>query len=500
MKIVNFMNFVRQYDPRFDNSEAQLFETTQKELALAKEFHLENTFLLQYDAILDEKYVHLFKTEADERTELGLWYEIVKPLTDKAGLRWRGKEGWTWDWHIVPGFSMAYTKEERELLIDIAMGEFKEVFGYYPKTVGSWMLDSHTVNYLVEKYQISAAAICRDQLAIDAYTLVGGYFNQAYYPSKNNIITPAQSPEYQINVPVFRLLGPDPIHCYDEKKYILDPEVSGKASCFTLEPAGKSGSDREIVQWYFKNYFTNEDLGFSYAQLGQENSFCQGCIPPLRMQLEEMQNYPDVKFMKMCDAGEWFKQQYPEKTPATCVSGLDDWATDNEVQSVYYDCCNYVANIFRCRDKIFLRAMYLFDETVKDYYLETPCDTWDATYENLPVVDTLVWKEKDTGNTGLVLDEQGSAFTIEKIADQVLAVKWDDKSVVFSENEICIRNLDKISYDFTGCTAKIQVEKNNIAFNYRGTDYTVSFSGADLKENAFGCTIESTGEEIVISF
>ena len=86
MKIVNFMNFVRQYEPRakdLEAAESRLFETTQKELFLAKEYGLENTFLLQYDVLLDEKYVNLFKTEADAHMELGLWYEIVKPLVEK---------------------------------------------------------------------------------------------------------------------------------------------------------------------------------------------------------------------------------------------------------------------------------------------------------------------------------------------------------------------------------------------------------------------------------
>ena len=35
-----------------------------------------------------------------------------------------------------------------------------------------------------------AFAICRDQTNTDAYTLVGGYFNQAYYPSRRSMFTP----------------------------------------------------------------------------------------------------------------------------------------------------------------------------------------------------------------------------------------------------------------------------------------------------------------------
>ena len=96
MRIVNFMNFVRQCDPRLENSEEILFETTKQELAIAKEYGIQNTFLLQYDALIDERYINLFQKEADETTELGLWFEIPKPLLDKAGLPWRGRDGWTW--------------------------------------------------------------------------------------------------------------------------------------------------------------------------------------------------------------------------------------------------------------------------------------------------------------------------------------------------------------------------------------------------------------------
>lgn len=500
MRIVNFMNFVRLCDPRLEDSETLLFETTQKELAMAKEYGIENTFLLQYDALIDERYINLFKTEADDTTELGLWYEIPKQLLDKAGLPWRGREGWTWDWHIVPGFSMAYTNEERKLLIDTAMNDFKEIYGYFPKTVASWLLDSFTVTYLAEHYHISAMGICRDQTNTDAYTLVGGYFNQAYYPSKVNMFTPAQTEEYQVKTPIFRLLGPDPIHNYDCAKYITNPDNIEKSTCYTLEPVWKCGSNPEIVNWFFRNYFENEDLGFSYAQLGQENSFGPMLLPPLRMQLEEIQKFSDVKFMKMCDTGEWFKQQYPDKTPATCVSGLDDWASDNEAQSVYYDCCNYVANLFRCREKIFLRSLYFFDEKVKDYYLDIPCDTWNATYENLPVIDTLLWKEDEKCNDGLLLDESGSTFTIEKLADQVLAVKWGEKSVIFTENEIRIRNLDKLSYDFTGSTAAIQMESDSIAFDYKGSAYKICIKNACVKETSSGCEITALKDEILITF
>jgi len=479
MKVVNFMNFVRQCDPRTEGSEQMLFNTTAREVALVNEYGIDNTFLLQYDAIIDPRFQKLFKEQCDAKTELGVWLEIVKPLLDKVGLPWRGKEGWGWDWHIVPGFSMAYTNEQREMLIDEVMHKFKEVFGYYPKSVGSWLIDSHTVEYLAKNYDISAFCICRDEIETDAYTLVGGYFNQGYYPSKVNMFTPAQTDEYRINVPVFRLLGPDPIHDYDNAKYLYDdnykiyPPDKKYEGCYTLEPVWPTGQIPETVDWFFETYFKNEDLGFSYAQLGQENSFgYTDFIPALRMQLDKLKDYPEVKFMKMCDTGEAFKKLYPNKTPATAITALSDWNRGEDIQSVYYDCQNYQANLFRCKNKIFIRSMYLFDERIPEWYLDTPCETWDATYENMPVVETLLGKD----DNGLVLDNNGVSLTVNKPQEGVLEVLWQDKKVKFTENGIEFFGITP-TLNSDGGPYAARVMKDGIYYDYKGNKYALIANG-----------------------
>lgn len=65
---------------------------------------------------------------------------------------------------------------------------------------------------------------------------------------------------------------------------------------------------------------------------------------------------------------------------------------------------------------MFLRCLYCFSEDVPERYLDRPCETWDATYENLPVVDTLLWK----GNEGLVLDTHGGPLSLEKTKESCL--------------------------------------------------------------------------------
>lgn len=342
LNAVNLMNFVRQIDERLENSTERLFSLTKEQLALAKEYGVPHTFLLQYDALCDKRFVSLFQTEGTEQTELGLWYEIVEPLTSACGLPYRSENGWKWDWHIIPGFSMGYTPQEREMLIDEAMRKFKKTFGHYPRTVASWLIDTHTVNYLTEHYEIDALAICRDQANTDAYTLLGGYFNGAYYPSKNNMFTPAQTAEYQVNTPIFRLLGPDPIHNYDNCQYGSDAMKQVKHVCYTLEPAWYPGRTPAITDWFFDTFYGNESLGFAYSQIGQENSFLvfrDEVLRGTRMQLEQLLARKDVTFQTMGETGAAFKRRYPAGTPATAVTALTNWDSE-DVQSVYYSCKN----------------------------------------------------------------------------------------------------------------------------------------------------------------
>ncbi len=499
LKVVNIMNFVRQIDEREENSTQRLLEMTTQQLRLVNEYGLDNTFLLQYDAVCDENFVSMFKREAADKTELGLWYEIVEPLTTACGITYRSERGWKWDWHIDPGFSMAYVPAQREQLIDEAMRKFKEVFGYYPKTVGSWTIDTHTVNYLAEHYHVDAIAICRDQVNTDAYTMRGGYFNQAYYPSRNNVFTPAQSDERRVPIPVFRLLGPCPIHNYDNNKYSSDEIKAMNSNCFTLEGCWFMGSDPHITKWMFDTYYGNESLGFAYAQIGQENSFVaykDQVLKSTRMQIEQLQARGDVSFMKMGETGAAFKKRYPHKTPATAVTALDNWDS-TDAQSVYYDCRRYTANLFRFEDKIFLRSLYLFDEDVQDRYIVDTCTTFDAVYENLPIVDTRSSSADARKACGLMLDADGCPFSVEKVADGVLKATFGDKSITFFEDRMEINAPDARLYG-NSLMAYVAAAADEVELVYRGRRYRVRVEGASVVPDEGDVTFVSAGGCIVL--
>ena len=491
MNVTNIMNFVRTFEPRNLAVEAKLFDMAKAELELSKEMNLPSTFLLEYDALCDERYVELFR-DAGENIELGLWYEIVEPLTTDIGIPYNSPRGFRWDWYIDPGFSMAYSNEIKEKLITQAMEKFREVFGYYPRTVASWAIETYTMNYLVEHYDIDAIAICRDEVHTDAYTFVGGYFNGIYYPSKNNIFTPASNPEKQCGVPIIRLLGPDPIHNYDNRKYM--PEGSTYKGVCTLEPACPAGSNPKIVDWYFDSFYNNENLGLGYTQIGQENSFAMyDLITPLRMQYNKLIER-GVPFMKMGDTGAWFKKNYSE-TPTTAVSALCDWEGSTNLQSIYYDCKNYVLNLFRQSGIVAIRAFYLFDDDVADIYLTEKCTTFDCVFENMPIVDTFYQRGEGNGGRGMILAENTEPMMSRKLTEGVLEVSFGESSVVMSEESVTLKNC-KIVFTPEMCNTLISEVGGALLYEYKGHSYTLRIEKGTLVRD--GDTFYVMGDEIVL--
>lgn len=383
--IINIINFVRGVEPR--DRTIDLAEPVREQIRLMTDLRLPGTFLVQYDAMTRPDLVALLKPLDPDRFELGLWLEMNEPHTTAAGLPWRGAPGFEWDWHANVGFSVGYTPRERELLVDAAVAKFTQVFGRRPQSVGAWMLDAHTLSYLHDRYQIIASCNCKDQWGTDGYTIWGGYWNQGYYPSRLNALCPAQSLDKQIGLPVFRMLGSDPVSQYD-----LGLSVKKGATPVqkveSLEPVyTNAGADPEWVDWFFGQSFGNESLAFAYAQVGQENSFGWPKMEKgLTYQFELLaQKLDEWRIERMQDTGHWYREQFPV-TPATSVCALAPYKARDK-QSIWYNCRNYRVNVFADNDGLRLRDIFLFDDVYVERYINTPCLTEYLVYDNLPLMD-----------------------------------------------------------------------------------------------------------------
>jgi len=386
-KIVNIVNFIRLLEPRDPTiTEDVLYQTVVKQVQMMKKYKLGGTFLLQYDALMDARYQKLLKSLPRGTFEIGAWWEIPQPMVEKAGLKWRGR--YPWDWRANIGFSTGYSPAEREKLADVYMHDFKHIFGYYPKSVASWFIDAHTLNYLYQKYHIVASANCKDQYGTDGYTLWGGYWNQAYYPSKMNAYMPAQHAANQIPVPIFRLLGSDPIRQYDNG---LGSQRQGVT---TLEPVYKhAGGDSTWVSWYFKEFAAGASMEFAYTQAGQENSFTWDAMAKgfdIQMPLiARLRDAHKIKVETLGESGAWFRKKY-KVTPATAVTITHDLPGSNQ-QTVWFDSRYYRANLLWKDNTLRFRDIHLFNENLRSVYETQPATSNECTFFTLPVVDGYIW-------------------------------------------------------------------------------------------------------------
>lgn len=390
-KIVNIVNFIRLLEPRDEKiTQDVLYQTVVKQVEIMQQYKLGGTFLLQYDALMDQRYQSLLSKLPRGEYEVGAWWELPQPLIEKAGLKWRGR--YPWDWHADVGFSTGYTPEEREKIVDVYMADFKKIFGYYPRSVASWFIDAHTLNYMYDKYGIVASANCKDQYGTDGYTLWGGYWNQAYYPSRINSYMPAQHVAQQLPVPIFRMLGSDPVRQYDANL------GSRRQGVISLEPVyPKAGGDSAWVYWFMRELVEGASLAFNYTQAGQENSFTWEAMEKgFRIQMPliaRLRNEGKIKVETLEASGAWFKEKF-KVTPATAFTVNND-LPGSDKKTVWYNSRFYRLNLLWENGQLRIRDIHLFDEKFPSVYTKQKATSNECTFFTLPFVDGYLWSKKD---------------------------------------------------------------------------------------------------------
>ncbi len=486
-KILNSVCFIRKHAHAHRNTPkdyADRIFCLEQQIKYNNQYNISATYLLQYDALIDEEYRAILSNQAKPQDEIGFWLEIVKPLVEKCGIEWRGENGNPWDHHVNPGFIMAYTSEQKRIIIDTAMADFKAIYGKYPETVGSWLIDSEAMSYMSEKYSTDAFIICREQWGMDGYTLWGGPYYGAYYPNKNNMQTPAQSLENQTNTPVFRMFINDPIYCYYE---YANTKYNGiPYGLFTQEPAWRYGQDEKWVKWQYNNIYSDNVDDFRFIQLGQENCFYwQDRVEKgFPMQIEYVtQNAEKFAYENLTvgQMGRRFKELY-KTTPEKMVGALTDWAQLGN-KSVWYNNSHYRVNVFSDKNEVWIRDIHVFFDSYRDPYLDNPCTTNGAIYANAPVVDGIRMSDEDTkagfffgkgeitgysqkdGKCAVTLNACGADITMTFFDNRIEMTANADFKLDFvrKENDGFVKSFDdkKISYRANGVDYELEIQSGS---------------------------------------
>ena len=386
--VVHIYNFIRMSHTEPSRFIPDDFETLREQLILIKQYGFPGTYALKYDALTEPRYQALLKEYLDEWDELGAWWEITEPLCRRAGIRFRdSRDEQVYDDRVDSAYSLGYEPEERRRLVDAYMADFYAAFGCFPSSIGSWVLDEVTVAYAHRRYGVSAACICRDQMGVDGFTLWGGWPNGVYLPSRHNLFIPASSEENRLDVPVFRLLGPDPI-------YNFEADVrGGLQGVYTLEPSWLAGRDPDFIRDYFENIADDKGFGIGYAQVGQENNFLwENIRPGMAPQLDviaQLVSAGKIRLETMAATARWFAGQY-RLTPPLMLQNDADW-TGGGLCAQWFACVNYRLGLLGEKEHLRIRDLFLYREGYSGRYLDRRMKGTKSTFDALPLLFPQVW-------------------------------------------------------------------------------------------------------------
>ena len=480
--IVNIYNFIRMSHVEPSIFIQDDFETVRNQIILIRQYGFPATYALKYDTLMEPRYQELLKNHTGEGDEISAWWEITQPLCQKAGVTFRG--AWTeeFDERVNSAYCIGYTPEERRKLVDAYMDDFKQVFGFYPKTIGSWVLDTVTISHAAEKYGIVGSAICRDQMGTDGFTLWGGFPNGIYYPSRRNENMPANTPDGQLDIPMFRLLGPDPIYNFEQDVR------SGLQGVYTLEPSWLIGRNEKWISWFFGCLTEEDSLGAGYAHVGQENNFLwenikPGMEPQLK-HLKKLRQEGKVRIETMADSSAWFKRAY-RLTPPMTFQASGDWDTERNLSAQWYACSNYRLGFLGEEGHLRIRDFFLYRQEYPSRYLNAPMDNAKSNFDALPVLFPQIWTDrKGTGQRPFIrLTDENGQEPLGKIVYQALdeltaqAVLSEEKSgarlacFTMHPDRVLLEGDYRLCFDTLPVFRSLKNDGKEISMEYRGFSF-----------------------------
>ena len=471
--IIHIYNFIRMSHTEPSRFLFDDFDTLRRMLILVKQYGFPGTYALKYDALMEPRYQELLTEYLDENDELGAWWEITEPLCRRAGVSFRDtRQEIEYDDRVDSAYCLGYSPEDRKRLMDAYMADFRGVFGRYPASIGAWVLDSVTLAYARERYGVKAACICRDQMGVDGFTLWGGWPNGVYFPSRDNGFIPAASEEKQLDIPVFRLLGPDPIYNFE-----ADVRRGVMEGVFTMEPAWLPGRDLRFIGGYFDSMTREDALGIQYGQLGQENNFLWENIEPgmdkQLQQLEELVKAGKVRVETLGSTAEWLRRQY-RRTPPVSIQASQDWS-GNGLTAQWYASVNYRVGLLTEDGHLRIRDLFLFREDYPCRYLHKPIHTRVSTFDALPLLWPQVWGGAAERPYIRLLDEDGAELTGTAVYD---APDGETARVRLMAGENCIAEL---TMDPTGMTisgdCRLRFDRLPVLKQIRGREFLLEHEG-----------------------
>jgi len=391
---------VRGYD--FWETRDNPGEVASEEKELINKEGLKSTFLLRPDIYLDETTFGFFKDNFSE-DELGIFFEVTPKLADVAGINYPKGEKADASRFFLSGYSI----EKREKLIDEAFGNFKERYGYFPMSVGAWHIDAYSAEYMEKKYGVTAILLVADQYSMDRYRVWGAWWGVPYYPSKENILVPAQSKRDKIDTVVTQWAARDPVNGYG----------GGLASLYSVQANDYTSTNLGLTTAYFNKlldiYLGNNPFG--HVTIGIENELFKSSKPEFERQLIEVskrQKEGSLKVVTMKEFSDWYRNSFKGVSVGVKFSAKDPLGMDKKATWIMNN--DYRIGLIEEGGKTFVRDFRNYKETLPEPFLLASNLRADLRVETFGPVDTTRNPNSSVDVTGMSEDAIVSKFMPQK--------------------------------------------------------------------------------------
>lgn len=347
-RYVTLINPVRSKDLWIDKT----IKPLKDQYEIARQYNFPVTWLLQYDALKDKEILNEIE-KFESPYEIGVFLEVSTNFAEQARVIYPYAVTWFSPRAV---FLSGYSQSERRKLIDRLFSEFKLKFGYYPKSIGAWWIDSYSLNYMKEKYGITSAMIVADQKTTDNYGIWGQWWGVPYYPAKANILTPASSLDNKLQVLIIQWAQRDPLLSVGE-----GPQFSN----YSLQ--ANDYTERQKDTEYFSslvNVYLDCKNSVGQVTVGLETGIeSVNNIKEYQNQLTDLKKISNLQFVTMSRMAEEFARVYPNFPLAAEVK--------------YEDSLWKMTTSDRVNEKLSDRVKYNSAIAFNDYFVADPSNFLD---------------------------------------------------------------------------------------------------------------------------
>ena len=432
-----------------------------KEYDVVAERNLSATWLLTYDAISDVSLFEIFSS-MDGKQELGIFLEVTENFSNASGISYNK----TNSWHYANALFLSGHKQgDRKKLIDEVFSEFKNKFGYYPKSVGGWWVDSFSLSYMKQKYGITGVLGLSDQFDLDNYQVWGTPYSIPFYPSKIHAGIPGDSPN-KLDIVTFRWAARDPLNGYvspSEKQASPVRDLSNWASLYSVQDYPQVGASDEYFERLIELYSVqNKYNEFGHLTIGLEADYSPDIYEAIfAKRLDSVREFESqgVRVLTMEQFSNWYRNEF-KVMPPHFIEADDLLGTPKK--AMWYQSAFYRIGLVYDYNSRKLRIVDLrpYQNNFQEPFYISPNKQFNLSI-NLPYVidymnDKNSVREINVGNLESISRE-----------GNYIKLKFEKESIIFRENEILTEEISvpKIMNDRKFNVAPEELVLSDFSFN-----------------------------------